>query len=150
MRRWADVLGDVAAPYDLKLGLEPGTRFDARPPYPDVRILDVEEVYVRRVVLQRMLVAAFTPEDDGSPKEQLEVLRLVAELEGGEELEIHRTARPLEPKEVPADKGKCAACGVAIPHGEAVETEDGAFHPRCVAEDDAPKGHVPRRRVEEA
>jgi len=150
MKAWDELLGSIQAPYDIQLGLEPGTRFPARPPYPDLAVLEVDNVHVRQIVLQRMVVEATTPEDAGvasEPRKTYEVLRLVALLEGGAEMEIHRTAVEVKgTDDRPIDPTRCAACNRPIPYGEGVTVDGRAYHQRCV---DAPRGHVPRRRLEE-
>lgn len=159
-RHWADVIADMKSPYEFRLGLQVGAKFAARPPYPDLDVIGVEEVYVRRILLQQLVVSTSVPEDGGAV-EHLEVQRLVAELEGGAEVEISRAARPLERQEIPVDKTTCAACRKAIPHGEAVEHKGAAYHRgRCIDVDeplsvdneepaDDIRGHVPRRKLEE-
>lgn len=150
MKRWEDLLGDIGAPFEFKLGLQPGARYQAPPPYPDVEVVSVEEVYVRRIVLQRLHVSAASPEDQ--VEQALEVVRVVAELEGGDEVEMARTASPyVEQRPRPVDIARCAGCGKPIPHGEAVVHEGEAYHRgRCIVEDDsAGHGSVPRRTLVE-
>lgn len=142
------MLASIEAPYEFTLGMGAGTRFPARPPYPDLAVLEADDVHVRRVVLQRVVVDASAPEDQGAKehRQAYEVLRLVAELEGGAEMEIHRTATEVSgSKDRPIDPTRCAACNRPIPHGEGITASGRAYHRRCI--EDAPTGHVPRKRV---
>jgi len=149
MSDYHDLLADPVAPYDLRLGLEKGVVHAARPPYPELVVVGNQERYVRRTVLQQLKVLASVPED--GKEELIEVSRLVVEVEGGEEIELVRTARPAEQEEEPKrkpDPSTCMACGGPIPYGEGRELDGEFYHKRCVIEDDAPTGHSPRRRVE--
>ena len=138
------------SPYIMKLGQEAGSQFQAKPPFPDANILECDEVYVRRMVLQRTVVRAFTPGENGA--RDIEVVRLVAELEGGDELEIFRTADEMTdpvPSPANADKARCAGCHGNIPHGDGIPHGDDVYHERCLTSSDDVRGHVPKRRLKE-
>jgi hypothetical protein len=125
-----ELLGLPDAPYDLTLGLEAGTAFEGGPPWPDLRVLAVREVHVRRLVWHEIDVIAERAEDN--QREPVRIARLVAELEGDREVELDRQAIPIAALEEPAiDVGRCAACNGKIPRGDALIREGAAYHERC-------------------
>lgn len=121
-----ELLGNQAAPHEFTLDTADGERIEAEAPYPNVDVVSAEVKPVKRLVYQTIVVSA---SKDDLPAEQVVIGRLVAELEGGSEIEIQRDALPLNAGEV--DTSKCVACGGRILPGEAVIDESGAYHERC-------------------
>ena len=134
MKVWTDLLGSEDAPYDFELETEAGTRYEARPPWPNVEVVGVDNFRIEEFVQQVLRVKATMPED--GVEQDLIVNRIVARLQGGGEVEIKRMALPTESIIEEVDISRCGACGDNIVPGDAVilDTEEGraAFHQRCV------------------
>lgn len=128
---WLDLFG--SASYELPLEVTPGSRFEGGPGYPDARVLSSEVLYPRRLLIQRM---DLTVTDGAEKNQRIRVHRVAVETEDGELVEIRRLASPLE-GEVSIDVTRCVACGGTIPEGQHVVIGDGAYHTRCVEDDDA-------------
>jgi len=129
---FVDLMGNSEAPYQLSLELEKGSKFKAKPPYPDVEVLHNESVHIREFKWQRLVTRVSTPET--GKVEEIQVMRLVAIMEGDVEIEIQRIAMPADVEEdVPVDITTCAGCGGSIPFGQAEEYEGKAYHRgRCI------------------
>lgn len=127
--RYDQLLAQPECPYEFSLGLEKGTKYPGKPPYPQLLVLESQDVHVREIRWQRIVVRAESPEVER--KENVQVMRLVAVLEGGGEMEMSRMAMPIEVDEKPdADPTKCAACRTAIPPGAGVLGDDGLWYHR--------------------
>lgn len=134
-----ELLGAPDAPYELPLELEAGARFEAAPPWPDLRVVGARLTHVRRIVWQEVDVVAERSEDD--QRETVRIGRLVAELEGDRLVELDRQALPLAAlEEEPIDPGRCAACGGRIPRGDALIRAGAAYHHRCWTDDPDTEG----------
>ena len=130
--RWCEMISASDSRFDFELGLDPekGVRWRGEPPYPDLKLRECKEVQVRRFVSQTMVVTASVPED--SDQTELIIDRLVAELEGGRQVELVRTARPAEREEV-LDPDVCRACeGKIVDKSETVMHEGEPYHRRCM------------------
>ena len=128
---WSKLVTHPSGPYDITLAVKIGDELAAPPPYPYLRVVEVELVQARRLVWQMVTVDADDPERAGTG-ERLRFGRLVAELEGGGEVELDRHALPTEDPAPAADPGTCGACGQRIPQGTAVEHDGGFYHRRCM------------------
>ncbi len=135
MSEWAKLFGAPDSPYEFPLdGVEPGSRYQVPPPYPNAKVDAVEILYPRRIVIQRIDLTATAEERD--KKERIRVFRIVVEAESGEEIELQRFAAPIEELEKAAvDMTRCAGCENRIPHeSQAVVIDGKAYHTRCVDE----------------
>lgn len=131
--KWLRLLGAAEAPHEYALALQPGDCVPAAPPYPDLRVTAVDTAYVRRVVMQTITATA-TAADEGAEAVEVVVARLVAELEGGGEIEIQRLVGPAQAGAADeVDLTRCAACGRSIIAGEALVVGVRAYHPACVS-----------------
>jgi len=127
MSRYHEVLGSPEAPYPFDLKAEKGSQWHMRPPWPDVVVLSNTTVRVREMQWQRLVVRASAPESNKS--EDVQVMRLVAVLEGDQEIEMSRIALPAEVDgDEPTDPTKCAVCGRGIPAGSGVEINGHWYH----------------------
>jgi hypothetical protein len=125
--RFHEVLGSPEAPYPFVLRPEKGQQWHARPPWPDLVVLSNTVIRVSQIEWQRVVVRASTAEN--SRTEDVQVLRLVATLDGGAEVEMSRISLPaeIEGEEV-VDPTKCAACGRGIPAGAGTEFDGRWYH----------------------
>lgn len=125
-----ELLGNKEGPFEFALGISSGTRFEGVAPYPDLEVVNSTEVHVRRMVWQVLDVSARLPERiDAEP---LRICRLVAELEGGGEVEFERQILPLDEMKIQeVNITKCAACLGNIPEGDAIISDNIAYHQRC-------------------
>lgn len=131
---WAELLGASDCPYDITLSSKKGGRFEAPPPFPDLKILAVKSKHVRRIVFQEVDVEARADERD--KVKRYRVRRLVADMEGDTEVELSREVLPaqlledLEGHNI--NTSVCGACGGNIPRGDHILIESVAYHRRCV------------------
>ena len=119
------------SPYEFSIGLSPGTRYEAPPPYPDLKIKSSKVMQVRRILYQEIEVEAERIEDN--ELENIKVFRLVAELEDDREVLLEQFALPsnlIEDSKV--DITTCEGCGGTIPPGEHEIYEGKAYHKRCI------------------
>jgi len=133
IERWCQMVSAVDSRVVFKLGMDEGVRWDTEPPYPELRLVEVEESHVRRTMLQRSIVEATEPEtEDGV---YLIVERLVAELEDGREVELQKYVGPVPEGQEPAHPGNvCRACEVEIcDESEIVLYEGEPYHRRCMS-----------------
>jgi hypothetical protein len=127
--KYCELLSQDVQPYEFALGLEKGASFPGKPPYPEIVVLLNNTVRVRELQWQHLLVRASSPEVDRT--EDVQIMRLVAVLEGGTEIEMQREAIPADVLElVEADPSRCAACTRPIPPGGAVVDENGRHYHR--------------------
>lgn len=118
------------SPYELNTKLEVGTKYEATPPYPDVTVKESSVLHVRELVYHLLGVEL---RDIGTDKkEDVSIGRLVAILEGGDEVEIHRTVLPSNVVEDGVDLSVCASCGGKIKIGGGKMYEGRAYHDRCL------------------
>lgn len=135
MTKWSDIFGAADSPYEFPLGIEVGSEFQVPPPFPNAIIQSVTEMYMRRVIVQRIDLAASAEEQDRT--ENIRVLSVVLETEDGQQIELHRTAAPIEDLEASAvNRTTCESCGGHIPSGIARIYGRYAYHPQCIMEDD--------------
>lgn len=126
------MIGAPDSAFEMRLGLTKGTQWGAPPPYPEVVIENAKETHVRRIVLQDLVVNASEPETEDSA--YIHVQRLVAELEGGEEIELSRITTPAKQENAPAlPSNVCRACETPIvSKSETVIVDGEPYHKRCV------------------
>lgn len=131
-----EMLGSAGAPHDLRLDSAVGEVVAPGAPWPTVEILRSEVAPVRRLVHQTLVLRATRPGEPDAPAEIVVVGRLVAELEGGGEVEIQRDALPADADNPEVDTSTCAACGGPIVPGDARVEDGAAYHARCWSEGD--------------
>lgn len=134
MAKYHEMLGAADCPYEFSLEVSEGTVYRGRPPYPDLTVLSVDDSHIRELRWQRILVRADNFE---MKSEDVQIMRLVAIIEGGGEIEMQRVAVPAElmPEE-PSDRAKCVACGDRIPFGAGIEVDGKWYHEgRCYLSD---------------
>ena len=123
-------------PYEFSLGLKKGAKYRGKPPYPELLVLSADDTHVREIRWQRIVVRAESPET--GKKESVQVMRLVAVLEGDVEMEMSRIALPAKvvEEQEKADPTTCAGCGTKIPMGAGVQGDDGLYYHagRCYQE----------------
>jgi hypothetical protein len=130
LNRWCEIIGANDSAFEFNLGVEQGTQWQQKPPYPDLKVVDSSLVHVRRIVVQRVVLTASVPED--YDQAEIVVQRLVAELENGQELEMMREACPAKESEKVVDPGVCEACGQNIADElDTVWIGDMPYHSRC-------------------
>ena len=119
-----------AGPYQFALDTKAGRQYCPEDPYPAIRITAVRDARVREWRWQTLTGRAGSPPDDRAVR----VLRLVAVLEGGEEVEVQRVAAVLtECAQVPMHaEGRCPACGGVVPEGTGVSLEGTQYHLGCI------------------
>ena len=128
---WCQMISSDCHTIDIPLGLESGSRWETKPPYPDLFAIDVKETQVRRVVLHEVVVAAEMAETEESGV--IKITRLVAELEGGNQIELSRVAEPASSDEAAAPTDVCNACnGKIVDESETVMIDSLSYHRRCV------------------
>jgi len=129
--KYHEMMGSDECPYQLSLDLEKGTQFPGKPPYPQLTVVSNETAHVRELRWQNLVVKAMLPEI--GKREDVRIMRLVAVLEGGEEIELSRVALPADVvEELPPDPTTCASCGCKIPIGAGVLVERKYYHHGCV------------------
>lgn len=127
MYRWEEWLASAHCELAFTRDLKPGATFPGRTPYPEVTVLQAAVTHVRELVSHTMRVRALVPES--GQEEDYIVGRLVAILEGGDEVEVARTAIPAAVADaMPEDPTRCAACGRAIPPGAGATHDGRAYH----------------------
>ncbi len=127
---WAQLIAEPDR-YQMDLNMEDGTRWESKPPYPDMEVLSTSTTHVRRTVLQDVSVEVRA--DERQKIRRYIVRRLVAELENGEEIELQRFVIPAtELPEDSIDLTICGSCGGRIPDGDAEVHEGVAYHRRCM------------------
>lgn len=127
--RFYEILGRTDCPYEFGLDLKNATVFEGKAPYPRLVVLNNETIHVRSIKWQVLDVRATMPETQ--KLENVRIMRLVAVLEGGGEVEMSRVALPADVvDDIPADPTKCAACGGKIPVGSGVRGDDGKYYHR--------------------
>jgi hypothetical protein len=131
--RWCQMLSADDCAFSFGLGLQAGAKWEAHPPYPDLKLVSVVEPHVRRIVLQEAVLEVSDPETgDGA---YLRMKRFVAELEGGQEMELNRVVEPVPDGSEPALPGNvCRACDLEIvDESEVVMYEGEPYHRRCMS-----------------
>ncbi len=133
LRRWCEMISAADSKFGFQLGIKHGTKWEVEPPYPDLEVASAKETHVRRLVLQELVVSASVPEDDDAA--DLVVTRLVAELEGGREVELNRHAQAAgEDVEAEIPMDVCCACGERICDPSIREMYEGKpYHKRCIS-----------------
>lgn len=128
--KWAEMIADANA-YEMDSSVVDGTKWEARPPLPDLAAFESREIHVRRLFVHQVAVEARA--DERGKVARYIVSRLVAETEENEEIEISRTVQPLvESQDSDVDFTVCGACGGNIPEGMAEIYEGVAYHSRCM------------------
>lgn len=123
---WVQLLGEPGGPYEWTLDTAPGERYPkVAPPYPSIDVVAVDVVPVERLAWQTIRVRGNHAAGSG----EVLIGRLVAQVAGGAEIEMHRTAVGAAGEESDA-RPTCAACGLRIWAG-AVEVDGHPYHPRC-------------------
>jgi hypothetical protein len=129
---WSKLVSHATGPYDVRLDVGEGDELTAPPPYPYLKVLASKVVQARRLCWQVVDVEAQDPEHPEA-RALLRFGRLVAELEGGGEVELDRHPLPLvDPPARAADPSTCGACDQHIPQGTGVEHEGAWYHRRCM------------------
>lgn len=125
--RFHELLGRQDCPYEFSVGLEQKTVYEGKPPYPRLIVLDNDSVHVREIRWQVLTVRATMPETGKT--EDVRIMRVVAVIEGGEEVEMSRVALPADVvQDIHADPTRCAGCKGKIPVGARVQGDDGRFY----------------------
>lgn len=131
--RFYDMLGSAECPYNFKLDLSKGTQYAGKGHYPRLTVLGNESVHVREVKCQVILVRAESPETGKT--EEVQIMRMVAVLEGGTEMELSRMAVPSDIADrTKGDPSICTSCRGRIPHGAGTKVDDDWYHYGCVSE----------------
>ena len=132
--KFDQMLGSDSCPYEFNLELEKGTKYPGKPPYPELLVLSNDTAHVREIRWQRVVVRASIPET--GKMDNVQIMRLVAVLEGGQEMEMSRIALPVDiENDTPEDPTTCAACHGKIPHGAGTKHEVKWYHTgRCLLE----------------
>lgn len=127
---WLSLLGAAEGPYQWSLATRPGERWRVAPPYPSLDVVAVDTVPVERLAWQAIRVRG----DHATGTGEVIVGRLVAQLAGGAEIEMHRTAVGADAADGPSERPTCAACGAPILAGAIVTDDAGhAYHARCAS-----------------
>jgi hypothetical protein len=135
MTDFRKLIEDPNGPIQFALDTPVGSVTEEAEPYPRLVVTDTHLLYVRRLVWQTLDVDARSASGQA---ERLTIGRLVAEIEGGGEIEMQRTVIPTDAlADRPPDVTTCGACGRSIPDGEAVVIPGGdgppaAYHPTCI------------------
>jgi len=133
MTDFRKLIEDPNGPVQFGLQTPVGAVLEETPPYPRIVVTDTHVLYVRRLVWHTIDIDARA--GDAGKSERLTVGRLVAEIEGGGEIEMQRTVIPTDAlNQRPIDANTCAACGYVIPDSDAVIIDDAAYHRGCVEE----------------
>lgn len=132
LEAWCEMIAAQDSDVQFVLGMEKGTAWETKPPYPDLEVAEAKDIHVRRIVFQDQLIRASMPETDESG--YIRVARLVAELEDGQEIELSKTAEPAS-DDSPANPGNiCCACETLIvDESEIVLYEGKPYHRRCMS-----------------
>jgi hypothetical protein len=129
--RFHEILSSSSCPFEFSLKLKKKDRFPGKPPYPQLIVLDNVVTHVREIQWQMIKVRASVPES--GKMEDVQIMRLVAVLEGGEEVEMQRVALPADVvQEMPVDPTRCGACGGKIPPGAATVKDGVSYHWTCL------------------
>lgn len=129
-KKWIEFISADDSPYEFTLGLEKGTIWQGEDPCPNMQLTENKELHVRRFVMQKMKIVAGEGETA-----LLNVDRLVAELEGGSEIELSRTVYRNEDDVIKKDENICESCGERIRTDDKVEIDGCFYHSRCVYAD---------------
>ena len=124
---WLSLLGDPSGPYDWTLETKPGNAHRVQPPYPHLDVVSVDVVPVERLAWQAIRVRG----DHATGSGEVIIGRLVAQLRGGGEVELHRTAVGAAAVEAPAPIPTCGGCGLKIWAGPRVDEAGTYYHPGC-------------------
>lgn len=131
MTNFRALVEDPNGPVQFGLQTPVGAVLPEHPPYPRIVVTDTGVQYVRRLVWHTVDVIARS--EESGQTERLTIGRLVAEIEGGGEIEMQRTVIPTEAlDDRPVNVNTCEACGRPIPDGDAVIVERAAYHRGCV------------------
>lgn len=125
---WIDLFG--SREYDFPPEIEPGSSFVGGDTYPDALVTDASLQYPQRILVQTMDLDV---SDDTERREKIRVTRVVAELPGGELVELSRSAVKIEDDSA-VDTSTCSGCGQKIIEGQHVIVDGAAYHKRCVTE----------------
>ncbi len=129
MSDWIKLIEDPNGPVQFSLGTQVGGVVEENAPYPRLVVTNKQKLYVRRLVWHVLDVDARS--DDSNQRESLTIGRLVAEIEGGGEIELQRSVVPSDLfEEQQEDSSTCAACGEAIPV-DPVVFDGKSYHKRC-------------------
>jgi hypothetical protein len=123
---WISLLGTADGPYQWSLDTAPGEKWRVAPPYPSLDVVAADTVPVERLAWQAIRLRG----DHATGTGEVIVGRLVAQLAGGTEIELHRTAIGADAADAPA-VASCAKCGAPIFAGATVEREGRTYHERC-------------------
>jgi hypothetical protein len=127
MLRYEELLDSPECPYQFSLENKAGDECPGKPPYPAMMIISSTSTHVREVRLHSMRVRLHTPETESV--QDMEIVRLIAVLEGGGEMEVSRSSFPAEIVDNrPSDPTRCAACGKEIPPGSGVAYKGSMYH----------------------
>lgn len=131
IQKWIEILSANDSDVLFTLGIAKGTVWHTKPPYPELKAVESEEIQVRRFVRQKMILEASAPEDGAAA--HITVNRFVAELENGDEYELFNMITPSEQEEVTYPDDVCFGCGEKIPdESEAVLFGKRYYHKRCM------------------
>lgn len=129
---WSEMIAAQDSVIQIPLGVEKGSQWETKPPYPDLEAIAVKEKHVRRLVMQDITMMASMSET--GEEGLIRVVRLVAELEGGEEIELSKSATPISSDEPAEPDYKCRACGAMIvDDSECIIHEGKPYHRRCMS-----------------
>jgi hypothetical protein len=124
---WVQLLGAPGGPYEWTLTTAPGERYpNVNPPYPSLDVVAVDVVPVERLAWQTIRVRG----DHAAGTGEVLIGRLVAQVAGGAEIEMHRTAIGAA-GEASEDRQLCARCGLRIWGGAARDEDGNPYHERC-------------------
>jgi len=127
---WVDLFG--SREYDFPPEVEVGSSFVGGATYPDALVIQSELHYPQRILIQTMDLDV---SDETNRREHIRVTRVVAELHGGELVEISRMAQKIEAQDA-VDTSVCVGCGVGIVEGQHVIVDGAAYHKRCITENE--------------
>lgn len=131
LRSWCEMIAASDSKIEFPLGVEKGSVWQTKPPYPDLMAVDVEEIQVRRFMFQRLSVVARMDETD--EEGHVQVSRLVAELENGAQIELSKIVEPVTNSEPSEDDNICRACDLPIVDETEKIFHDGRpYHRRCM------------------
>lgn len=131
LQTWCGMIVADCDTIDIPLGLECGSKWNTKPPYPDLLATSVQEIQVRRIVFQEIIVAAEMTETDENGF--IKITRLVAELESGNQIELSRVAEPASSDEAAMPNDICNACnGRIVDESETIIVDSLSYHRRCV------------------
>jgi len=130
MTDWIKLIDDPNGPVQFSIETPVGAVIEEKSPYPRLVVTNRQTLYVRRLVWHIIDVDARS--EDSIQRQSLTIGRLVAEIEGGGEIELQRSVVPSEIfEEQQNDLSTCNACGENIPEDTAVIFDGKSYHKRC-------------------